>query len=300
LLRRRRTTSVSTDEFTVAASSETVTDIRSAKGTTMPTRDTAPVGAPCWIDLMTSDADRSRDFYGRLLGWTAEEPSAEFGGYFTFTKDGVSVAGGMPSSADMRMSDVWSVYLATDDAEKTVATATANGGHVFVAPMAVGDLGTMAVVDDTGGATIGTWQPGQFHGFGIYGEYGTPSWFELHTRDYDASVAFYREVFRCDTNTVSDTPELRYTTLNVGEEMLAGIIDASGFLPEGVPSHWKVYFGVEDTDAALAKVVELGGTVVEPAQDTPYGRMATATDPNGSEFKLVAPNASMPARDASD
>jgi uncharacterized protein len=46
----------------------------------MPERDTAPVGAPCWVDLMTSDTDRSRAFYARLLGWQAEDPAPEFGG----------------------------------------------------------------------------------------------------------------------------------------------------------------------------------------------------------------------------
>ncbi|MDQ6614274.1 MAG: VOC family protein, partial [Actinomycetota bacterium] len=38
----------------------------------MPTRDTAPIGAPCWVDLMTSDTERSRAFYCELFGWTAE------------------------------------------------------------------------------------------------------------------------------------------------------------------------------------------------------------------------------------
>ena len=47
----------------------------------MPARESAPVGAPCWIDLMTSDTQRSREFYGELFGWDAEEPNAEFGGY---------------------------------------------------------------------------------------------------------------------------------------------------------------------------------------------------------------------------
>ena len=68
-------------------------------------------------------------------------------------------------------------------------------------------------------------------------------------------------------------------------------------LPEGVPAHWTVYFGVDDTDAALAKIAELGGTVVRPAEDTPYGRLAAATDPTGAQFKLVGPNEAMPARE---
>jgi uncharacterized protein len=252
----------------------------------MPTRETAPIGAPCWVDLMTSDPDGSRAFYGELFGWTAEEPNQEFGGYFNFSKDGILVAGGMNSEPDSPITDVWSVYLATDDARKTVETAAADGAQVIVPAMDVGDLGTMAVLLDPGGASIGLWQPGSHKGFGMFSEPGTPGWFELFTRDYDAAVAFYRDVFHWDTQTVGDTPEFRYTTLGGGEEALAGIMDAGAFLPEGVPAHWSIYFATADVDASLAKVAELGGSVVAPAEDTPYGRLATAVDPNGAQFKL--------------
>jgi predicted enzyme related to lactoylglutathione lyase len=254
----------------------------------MPTRDHAPIGAPCWVDLMTSDTERSRVFYRELFGWTAEEPAEEFGGYFNFAKDGVRLAGCMASQPDSGLPDVWSVYLATDDAKRTVDAAAAHGGDVQVAAMDVGDLGTMAVVTDAGGAAIGMWQPGRHQGFGVLGEPGTPTWFELHTRDYQAAISFYRDVFRWDTHAVNDTPEFRYTTLGQGEGQLAGIMDASGFLPDGVPAHWSVYFGVEDTDAALAKIVDLGGSILRAAEDTPYGRLATAADATGAAFKLVA------------
>ena len=33
----------------------------------MPVRDTAPAGAPCWVDLLTSDAERSRVVKAREL-----------------------------------------------------------------------------------------------------------------------------------------------------------------------------------------------------------------------------------------
>jgi uncharacterized protein len=254
----------------------------------MPTRDTAPIGAPCWVDLMTSDAERSKAFYGQLFGWTAEEPRAEFGGYFNYSKDGILVAGCMASEPESPVRDIWSIYLASDDTRKTVEAATADGGQVVAPPMDVGDLGTMAVLVDTGGAAIGVWQPGLHKGFGVLAEPGTPAWFELFTRDYESSVGFYRNVFHWDTHAVSDSPEFRYTTLGEGEGQMAGIMDASGFLPDGVPAHWSVYFAVEDTDAALATIIQLGGSIVAAAEDTPYGRTATASDPNGSQFKLVA------------
>jgi predicted enzyme related to lactoylglutathione lyase len=117
-------------------------------------------------------------------------------------------------------------------------------------------------------------------------EPGAPSWFELHTRDYEKSLDFYRAVFGWTTRTEGDSPEFRYTTVDVGEEQYAGVMDASGFLPEGVPAGWTVYFGVEDADHSLSEVVSLGGEVVMPAEDTPYGRLATVADPTGAVFRL--------------
>lgn len=254
----------------------------------MPTRDTTPTGAPCWVDLYTSDTDRARSFYGELFGWTSEQADEEFGGYINFSKDGQMIAGGMANDGSSGMPDVWSVYLATDDAEATVAAATSNGGQVIVPAMPVGDLGSMAVVLDAGGAAIGAWQPGLHKGFQVAGEAGTPNWFELHTNNYDAAVQFYRDVFGWDTHVMSDESDFRYTTLGEGDEQAAGIMDAAAFLPAGVPSNWQIYFGVTDTDAALARIVELGGTVVQPAEDSPYGRLAQAADPMGALFKLVA------------
>lgn len=54
----------------------------------MTTRSSAPIGSPCWVDLWTSDVAASRRFYADLLGWQAQEPSPEFGGYFMFTRNG--------------------------------------------------------------------------------------------------------------------------------------------------------------------------------------------------------------------
>ncbi|HEV7526488.1 MAG TPA: VOC family protein [Acidimicrobiia bacterium] len=254
----------------------------------MPLRETAPVGAPCWIDLLTSDPDRSRAFYTELFGWKAEEPNAEFGGYWNFVKDDILIAGGMRNDGSSGAPDTWSIYLATDNAQATIDAATAKGSQVIVPAMPVGDLGTMGVVTDPGGAAIGLWKPGTHKGFGIYDEPNTPGWFELHTRKYDESVAFYHDVFKWTTHTVSDEPEFRYTTLGEGDGQLAGMMDGTAYLPVEAPAAWSIYFRVDDTDAALRQIEGLGGTVTEPAQDTPYGRLAAANDPTGARFKLMA------------
>jgi len=253
----------------------------------VPQRDVAPVGAPCWIDLLTSDPDTSRAFYGQLFGWKSEDAGEEYGGYVNFLKDEAAVAGCMLNDGQAGSPDVWTVYLASDDAQRTAESAAAHGGQVIVPAMAIKELGSMAVVTDPGHAAVGVWQPGLHKGFGVLAEPGAPAWFELHTRHYDEAVRFYQDVFGWDAHASNDVPGMRYTTLGQGESMQAGIMDASAFLPEAAPAHWSIYFGVQDTDAALEHAVALGGTIVEAATDTPYGRVAQAADPTGAHFRLV-------------
>src|ERR1017187_2294580 len=157
----------------------------------MPTRDSAPIGSPCWADLWTSDVDGSRKFYAALFGWEAQEPSPEFGGYFMFTRDGVPVAGGMGDMGDMKANNSWKIYLETSDIAKTVELAAAEGAQIVFPAVPVADLGSQSVLIDPTGAAVGAWQPGTFPGFTVLGEHGSPSWFELHTRDFATAVAFY-------------------------------------------------------------------------------------------------------------
>jgi uncharacterized protein len=245
-------------------------------------------GSPCWIDLYSSDTPKATAFYASLFGWKAEEPQEGFGGYFTFTKDGKHIGGCMHNDGQQGMPDAWTVYLRTDDIEGVAQAVPGSGGRVDLAPMAVPPNGTMAIVADPGQASVGVWQPGTQQGFETVGETGTPRWFELHTSEYEATVAFYREVFGWDANVMSDTPDFRYTTLGEGDDSQAGIMDATAFLADGAAGAWSIYFGVDDTDAALEQVVELGGTVAQAADDTPWGRLAKVVDPTGAPFKLIA------------
>ena len=254
----------------------------------MPKIDPIPTGAPCWVDLFTSDMDRARSFYEQVLGVTTEANPPEYGGYVNFLKDGLGVAGAMTNDGSTGQPDGWTIYLSVEDAATTVDAAEAAGGSVIVPAMDVMALGRMAVVTDPGGAAVGIWQPGEHKGFGVLAEPGAPGWFELHTRAYDDSVAFYQKVFGWDTSVAGDEPDFRYTTLGEGENGRAGIMDASNFLPEGAPATWYVYFQVADTDATVAKVQELGGTLTQGPDDTPYGRLAVCTDPTGAAFRLVA------------
>ncbi len=254
----------------------------------MTVRSSSPVGAPCWTDLWTSDVDVARSFYADLFGWEALEPSPEFGGYFMFARDGVPVAGGMGPMGDMPASNRWRIYLSTDDIAETLASLPGAGAEVAMPAMPVADLGIQAILADPSGADLGAWQPGTFPGFTVLNEHGAPSWFELLTRDYAASVEFYRSVFHWDVNVVADVDDFRYSTMldPDGDGELAGIGDATSILQDGEPAHWSTYWEVDDVDVAVARVGELGGSVIDVGHDTSYGRLATVTDPLGAQFKF--------------
>jgi predicted enzyme related to lactoylglutathione lyase len=251
-------------------------------------RERSPIGAPCWADLWTSDVEGSVSFYSRLFGWQAQEPSPEFHGYFMFTRDGVPVAGAMGDIGDMAGDNSWKIYLNTPDVATALGVATSLDAEVMTPPMPVAGLGVQAVLRDPTGAIIGAWQPGTFQGFSVLEEDGTPSWFELHTRDHAGAVAFYQEAFDWRTTAMSDTAEFRYTTMNDPESggQLAGIMDARGFLPEGLSAMWQIYWHVDDVDRSVDRVQALGGSVESSPYSTPFGRIASVADPCGARFKL--------------
>ena len=254
-------------------------------GTSAP--PTFVAGAPIWTDLATSDLSRAEDFYGQVFGWTVRNPGEQFGGYVTFYLDEDVVAGMIGNRPDSGFPDQWTIYLASPDARKTAAGAADAGGSVVIEPMDVHDLGAMALLRDPGAAPVGIWQPGTHRGFGTRGRAGAPVWHELHTRDYEGSVRFYQQALGWRTSVMSDTPEFRYTVqVDDGGSQLAGIMDATADLPDGAPGTWHTYWGSADVDATLSAVERLGGRVLRPAEDTPYGRLAEAADPTGATFKL--------------
>jgi predicted enzyme related to lactoylglutathione lyase len=264
----------------------------------MPKPDPTVTGGPVWADLMTTDEEKSRTFYRGLFGWEAQPGSPEFGGYFSFLRDGEQIVGAMPAQPgmpDFAVANCWGVHLRTSDAEKTAAAAAEHGGTVVAPPMPVGDLGVLALVVDPGGAQIGMWQPGLHTGFAAVSEEGAPCWFELMTRDYEAVIPFYENVFGWHTQTMSDTDEFRYTVVvSSSGAPVAGVMDATNH-PEGAAMGWSVYFGTRDTDASMDKVASLGGRRLREPMDTPYGRLATVADATGAVFNLMGPNKSDPS-----
>jgi predicted enzyme related to lactoylglutathione lyase len=118
--------------------------------------DTPPAqGTFIWNELTTTDVGGATFFYGAVFGWTFRDE--DMGGMtYTIIQRGDSELGGLmtrPEGFDVPTH--WKVYIATDDADATVAKAKELGGSVIVEPTDIPDVGRFAVLQDPVGAVFG-------------------------------------------------------------------------------------------------------------------------------------------------
>lgn len=253
----------------------------------MVTRETAwPPGVPCWVDLEVDELEQSKTFYSSLFGWELDVGPAETGGYTTCKQSGKVVAGLSPRFSPPRP-PMWSVYLASDDADATARSITEAGGTVMVEPMEVMELGRMLFASDPGGAMFGVWQARQHLGAELTSEPVSIAWNENMSRDFDVNKAFYRQVFGYEYTDVSDDT-MTYAIFSVGDLQAGGFGRMDESYSAQTPAQWTVVFSVSDADASLAKVVELGGSITMDAMDTPYGRIGSVTDNLGAPFDVIS------------
>jgi uncharacterized protein len=253
----------------------------------MVTRDTAwGDGTPCWVDLGVADIGKAGAFYAALFGWDVHQGPPEAGGYALCLKDGRQVAGIGPKMGPPEEPSAWTTYLATSNADETAGKIKAAGGHVLVEPMDVMEQGRMAMASDPAGAVFGLWQARAHSGVQLANDPGALTWNENLSRDFDGNKAFYHALFGYEYGDMSDAG-FRYATLKIGGTEVGGIGQLDSSFPADVPARWSVYFAVEDTDAAVAKMTSLGGATIRPPWDTPYGRMAVVADDHGAVFSVM-------------
>jgi len=117
--------------------------------------------------------------------------------------------------------------------------------------------------------------------------HGAISWSELVTPDVEAAKAFYAELFGWDLDT-APMEGTDYTVVKVAGKAVGGMMKTPPNMPPGVPPHWGLYITVEDVQATVAKIQELGGSVWVPPTDIPkVGTFAVVADPQGAVFSVI-------------
>ena len=141
----------------------------------------------------------------------------------------------------------------------------------------------MTVAQDPTGAAFAVWQPKNHIGAQLVNIPNTLIWNELQTRAPETAKTFYAAVF----GWTYDADPNGYIMCKQDGRTQAGMIQMDETWGE-VPNNWTVYFMVEDLEASVSKVQELGGNVlVPPTPAGELGKFSVVQDPQGGAFTIM-------------
>ncbi len=250
------------------------------------------MGKFVWHDLMTSDVDVAKAFYGQVAGWTGAHDGPDMGDYQMFVGPRGPLGGLMvmaQEAAARGAPNHWMAYSQVADLTGAVGQVRQLSGAVFK-EIPVPGVGRFAICQDPQGGHFALFQsdrdPGQDKGEPVAGEF---SWAELATSDVAGAWEFYSAVLGWEVAQDVDmgpmgTYRIFKTADMEGQRGLGGIFER----PPGVPVvAWLHYITVADLEAAIATAVGQGGELVRGPMDVPGGdRVAQLRDNQGAAFAL--------------
>ncbi|EQD82677.1 hypothetical protein A8924_2635 [Saccharopolyspora erythraea NRRL 2338] len=259
-------------------------------GSSPPQWDLYP-GMPCWIELITTDAERACEFYAGLFGWEYRlHRDPEAGEHLIALHDGFPVASIRAASGEH---SVWRLYLATGDSAATAEEATRLGAAITVPRNHVSGLGTKVVLMGPSDAEFGLLEPEEGWQFDV-GLPGTLMWAELVTIKAQTADVFFQELFGYDHEQFGTEGRSDYSVWYLGEEsVLARVSMIREFISAHTRPHWLLYLGVDrarGTDEVVREAIGLGGRVRVDPYDSSIGRVAVLRDPTGARFAVVDPS----------
>ncbi|MDQ8756831.1 VOC family protein [Sphingosinicella sp. LHD-64] len=249
-------------------------------------------GSFVWYELMTTDPEGARRFYGDVVGWSFGDPVPGDVEYRMIdAPDGA--AGGMltltQAMCDGGARPVWLGYLGVDDVDAAVAKAVTAGAKVQMAPFDAPGVGRIAMILDPQGVPIYLIRGASDADSTAYQRRGMGhvAWNELMTSDREAALAFYRDHFDYAKEGAMDMgPELgEYSFIAHDGETVGAVMKASS----EAPTVWQFYVRVPDVDAAADRIKAGGGQVLFGPMDVPTKeRVLIGLDPQGASFGLVS------------
>jgi predicted enzyme related to lactoylglutathione lyase len=218
-----------------------------------------------YVSVWTPDAERAAAFYGHVLGWTYDPLTRQV----TNTKQHIGIFGVANGHG------MFCCYAITDLAGARQSILDGGGS---VGESQEFDSGTVLDATDPSGAAFAVFRPApgiarpELNGSGP----GELSYITYEVVDASSFKAFYGSLlfWTFEPGRIDDGWQIQ------GTHPMAGVAGGSD-TPATVPM-WTV----EDVDAAVTRVREAGGTVIEEPSAQSYGRSALCSDDQGVRFYL--------------
>jgi predicted enzyme related to lactoylglutathione lyase len=247
-------------------------------------------GRIVWYELLTTNMVAAEKFYSTVAGWTVQAFDQSPQPYHMFLRDGQTpTAGVMDIPPGMNFPPHWEMYVAVDKVEDAVARIEKLGGSVLGPLIEVPTVGRMRTMMDPQKAVFAIFEaepnsPDMPDGPRAVGD---ASWHELMTTDAAAALKFYSEIFGWQESSAMDMgPMGKYHIFKGSTYDLGGMMNKPKELAN-VPPNWGIYFRVPDVDAAVARVKDNGGQILNGPMDVPGGdRIINCMDPQGAAFSL--------------
>jgi uncharacterized protein len=241
-----------------------------------------------WYDVITSDVEAAKSFYGAVLGWTFTNQRPD---YVVVHVDGAGVGGIMQRPDHLKdMPPFWSGYIHTPDLDAACAELKSQGGKVYREPWDIAGVARMAVVSDPTGAAFNIMQPLMPDNGArpAVGAQGTVGWNELHAGDLGAACTFYESMFGWQKSSAMEMGGGvgTYQMYKINGEELVGMMKASPYMP--MPA-WLFYFNVDGIDAAISRIQKAGGNITMGPHEVPGGNwIVMAQDPQGAHVCFLS------------
>jgi predicted enzyme related to lactoylglutathione lyase len=269
-----------------------VTDapVREANSKSRPLR-----GSHVWYELMTTDPDGARVFYGQVVGWDIGERVPSDQDYRMIARSDGGFAGGVLGLDEAMLQHgakpSWMGYVGVDDVDATVAQAEARGGKALTPAFDISQ-GRIAMIADPQGNPLYVMKPvppadkpdAESDVYDAVAEQRV-GWNELTTSDPAAARAFYGDLFGWTSDDFMPMGEFGEYRFFAHAGSTIGAV--CGVMPGG-EAGWRYYIRVPSIAAAVEAVKALGGSVSMGPHEVPGGdHIIIGNDPQGATFALV-------------
>lgn len=238
-----------------------------------------------WRELMTTDVEDAKGFYGELFGWAFKGSEMPGGTTYWVASAGEKQVGGlMQKPKDVDAPPHWSGYVSVPDVDAATARAKAEGGQ---SPMSldIEGVGRMGLILDPNGAVSWAFKASTgdtpMTGRPQVGEF---CWESLATQDLAKAKSFYQAVYGWKPSEFNGM-----TVFGVAEGMEGQVADVMPS-PPGAPSFWGSHVVVAKVADARARVAKLGGKILMEEIAVPnIGLISVVQDRQGATISLFEP-----------
>jgi predicted enzyme related to lactoylglutathione lyase len=111
------------------------------------------------VELATTDVAKAKSFYKSLFDWTLKDEEMGGGMTYTMINVGEGTGGGMMKHPMPEEGSAWLPYVLVDDITAATTKAKSLGASIIRDVMEVPGAGSLSIIQDPTGATLGMWQP---------------------------------------------------------------------------------------------------------------------------------------------